>query len=125
MGALTIKESAGIATESLQTAQFRHGPLELAGPELAVAIVATEDETRELDLSLARQLVDTGASVMAITSETVAPPGTVPIAIGPLDRAVAPAAAIVPFQLAARCLAIREGREPGTYYRASKVTTRE
>jgi glucosamine--fructose-6-phosphate aminotransferase (isomerizing) len=125
MGALTIKESAGIAAESLQTAQFRHGPLELAGPELAVAIVATEAETRNLDLSLAQQLVDTGAAVMAITDDGVAPAGVTPIAIGLLDRAVGPAAAIVPLQLAARCLAIRAGREPGTYYRASKVTTRE
>ena len=45
MGALTIKEAVGIAVESLQTAQFRHGPLELVGPGLAAIIIATEPET--------------------------------------------------------------------------------
>ena len=33
MGALTLKEAVGMPVESLQTAQFRHGPLELAGPQ--------------------------------------------------------------------------------------------
>src|SRR6185312_9334755 len=31
-GALTLKEAARFPAESLQAAQFRHGPLELAGP---------------------------------------------------------------------------------------------
>ena len=57
MGALGLKEAARFAAESLEAAQFRHGPLELAGPELAVAIVATEPVTRALDLGLAAELV--------------------------------------------------------------------
>ena len=42
MGALTLKEAARMPAESLQAAQFRHGPLELAGPKLAVIVIATE-----------------------------------------------------------------------------------
>ena len=45
MGALTLKEAVGMPIESLQTAQFRHGPLELAGPNLAAMVIATEPET--------------------------------------------------------------------------------
>ena len=42
--------------ESLQTAQFRHGPLELAGPDLAAMVIATEPETRDLDVAMAGEL---------------------------------------------------------------------
>ena len=61
MGALTLKEAIGMPIESLQTAQFRHGPLELAGPELAAIVIATEPETRDLDVGLAGELVAAGS----------------------------------------------------------------
>ena len=125
MGALTIKEAAGLPVESLQTAQFRHGPLELAGPGLAALIIATEPETRMLDLNLASELVAAGSSVLLVTQEHVEVAGATVVELGPLDRAIAPAVSVVPAQLIAWRLAARSGREPGSYYRASKVTTHE
>jgi glucosamine--fructose-6-phosphate aminotransferase (isomerizing) len=125
MGALTIKEAVGMPIESLQTAQFRHGPLELAGPGLAVMIIATEPETRDLDLGLARELLDVGAGVFLVTEEEEAPAGATSICTGQHDRAIRPAVSILPAQLLAWRLSTLHGREPGAYYRASKVTTRE
>ena len=125
MGALTIKEAVGMAVESLETAQFRHGPLELAGPELAAIVIATEPETNALDLGLAGELLAAGAAVLLITHEAAGPAGATRIEIGPLDRTLAPAVALLPSQLLAWRLAAIRGREPGSYYRASKVTTRE
>jgi glucosamine--fructose-6-phosphate aminotransferase (isomerizing) len=125
MGALTLKEAVGMAAESLEAAQFRHGPLELAGPELAAIVLATEPETIELELALAAELVTAGAAVLVVTRSGVAPAGAARIEIGPLARAIAPAVSVVPVQLLARELAILRGREPGAYVRASKVTTRE
>jgi glucosamine--fructose-6-phosphate aminotransferase (isomerizing) len=125
MGALTLKEAVGMPIESLQTAQFRHGPLELAGPGLAAIIIATEPETRDLDVRLAGELVDVGAASVAIVQDGDVPAGVTRIAIGPLDRAVAPAVSIAPAQLLAWKLAVLQGRPPGSYVRASKVTTRE
>jgi glutamine---fructose-6-phosphate transaminase (isomerizing) len=125
MGALTLKEAVGMPIESLQTAQFRHGPLELAGPDLAAIIIATEPETHELDLGLAHELVDAGAAVLVVGDRDDAPPGAMGVAIGPLDRTLAPAVSILPAQLLAWKLAVRRGRPPGSYFRASKVTTRE
>ena len=55
--------------ESLQTGQFRHGPLELAGPDLAAILIATEPETRSLDLALADELLAPGAGVLAVVAE--------------------------------------------------------
>jgi glucosamine--fructose-6-phosphate aminotransferase (isomerizing) len=135
MGALTLKEAVGIPVESLQAAQFRHGPLELAGPELGAIVIATEPETAELDLALGRELADTGAATLVITASG-SPDGSSPspdrpqvdrdhLDIGPLDRMLAPAASIVPSQLLAWRLSVLRGRSPGAYYRASKVTTRE
>jgi glutamine---fructose-6-phosphate transaminase (isomerizing) len=135
MGALTIKEAVGMPVESLQTAQFRHGPLELAGPDLAAIVIATESETAELDVSLGRELAGAGAGVLLVTAS--GDPGEVGASadagvsdanhldIGPVDRILAPAVSIVPVQLLAWRLSVLRGRTPGAYYRAAKVTTRE
>jgi glucosamine--fructose-6-phosphate aminotransferase (isomerizing) len=125
MGALTVKEAVGIPIESLQTAQFRHGPLELVGPGLTAIVIATEPATLEIDVGLARELVDAGSRVMLLTAEAQELPGARTIATSPLDRALCPAVSIVPIQLLAWRLAARRGRRPGSYYRATKVTTHE
>ena len=124
MGALTLKEAVGMPVESLQTAQFRHGPLELAGPGLAAMVIATEPETRDLDLATRRRArARLGAAVWAVTAGG-AGAGRAPTSDA-LHRLLSPAAAIVPAQLLAWRLAILAGREPGAYVHAAKVTTRE
>jgi len=125
MGALTIKEAAGMPVESLQAAQFRHGPLELAGPDLAAIVLATEPETVELDRELTADLARLGAAVLIVTTDGAAPSGAMPIAIGSFDRLLSPAVAVVPAQLLAWRLSLATGRTPGSYVHASKVTTRE
>jgi glucosamine--fructose-6-phosphate aminotransferase (isomerizing) len=122
MGALTLKEAVGMPVESFQTAQFRHGPLEIAGPQMAAMVFATEPETQELDLGIAEELRTLGAAVWTVTAGVAAPGAT---DIGPLHRLLSPAAAIVPAQLLAWRLAVLAGREPGAYIHAAKVTTRE
>ena len=125
MGALTVKEAVGIPIESLQTAQFRHGPLEMVGPSLAAIVIATEPATEGLDLTLSQELIDAGAAVFVITQGAAGAPSTPHLAIGPIDRLIRSAVSIVPAQLLAWRLSVILGREPGAYHRASKVTTRE
>ncbi len=125
MGALTLKEAARFPAEAMESAQFRHGPLELAGRDAAVVLMATEATTRDIDLRLATDLAGAGVAVLHIGSETAGVHGIESIAIGALDRLLMPAAAIVPVQLLAWRLAIDRGFEPGTYRRASKVTRHE
>jgi glucosamine--fructose-6-phosphate aminotransferase (isomerizing) len=124
MGALTLKE-CGVTAESYETAAFRHGPFELAGPGLGAVLVATEPETRSLDLGLAADLVGTGASLVVVSSEGDVPQGALGVRIPSVDRLLSPAVSIVPIQLLAWRLANARGRIPGVYTRASKVTTRE
>jgi glutamine---fructose-6-phosphate transaminase (isomerizing) len=125
MGALTLKEAARFPAESIQTAQFRHGPLELAGPELAVIVISTEPATREHDLRLATELTARGSAVLVVSPDGAAPNGAAGIAIGDIDRGLASAVAVVPAQLLAWRLANLRGLTPGAYTVASKVTTIE
>ena len=125
MGALTIKEAAARPVESLQAAQFRHGPLELAGSDLAAFVFATEPETLALDLGLVDELAGLGTTVVAVTPAPDAPGAAVTVRVPNLHRTVAPAASIVPVQLLAWQLARSHGRTPGTFVHAAKVTTRE
>jgi glucosamine--fructose-6-phosphate aminotransferase (isomerizing) len=134
MGALLLKEAAGIPAEALQAAQFRHGPLEMSGPGLAAIVFATEPETRDLDARLASELLDSGASVMLVGSDDETPGDEAEafrarggrwLGTPSLDRRLRPAASIVPVQMLAWRLAVEQGRNPGALTRATKVTTRE
>ena len=109
MGALTLKEAVGMPIESLQTAQFRHGPLELAGPDLAAMVIATEPETRDLDVGLSDELVALGANAAVVVEGGDTPDGVVRIDIGAQDRMLAPAVSVLPAQLLAWKLARRPG----------------
>jgi glutamine---fructose-6-phosphate transaminase (isomerizing) len=124
MGALMLKE-CGVMAESLESAMFRHGPLELAGPGMAAVVMATEPETRRLDLGLTADLVQAGAAVLVVTPDGEEPKGAHAAATGYLERPLVSAVSIIPVQLLAWKLATESGRAPGAYTRASKVTTRE
>jgi glucosamine--fructose-6-phosphate aminotransferase (isomerizing) len=125
MAALTIKEVAGTPAEALVAADFRHGPLELIDHDLAVAFVTLESATDGLDRSFAAEL-SAGPTSVVVIGHDGAPPGSArSIVIGPVDRRLAPAVAMIPFQLLARELAIARGRQPGEFSMASKITTRE
>lgn len=125
VGALTMKEAAGHAAEALEAAQFRHGPLELASPQLAAIVIATEPETSDLDLRLAEELLAFGSAVTVISSEEKSPPGALHFWVGRAARLTGPAVSLIPIQLLAWRLSALGGRQPGTYLRATKVTTRE
>ena len=125
MAALMIKEAARYPAESLEVAQFRHGPLELAGEGTAVGIVATEPATTALDVGFAAELVEHGTAVLVVSPDGDGPDGAERVAVGTQDRLLAPAVGIVPLQLLSWRLTIDRGRDPGAYTIASKVTRRE
>jgi glucosamine--fructose-6-phosphate aminotransferase (isomerizing) len=125
MGALTLKEAARFPAESLQAAQFRHGPLELAGPDMAAIVFATAAATRTLDLGMAEELAAAGAVVLVVGPDGGAPGTTTPFAVADLSDCLSPAVAVIPTQLLSWSLARARGLDPGGYTRATKVTERE
>ena len=89
--------------ESLQTAQFRHGPLELVGPGARRDRDRHRARDRRRSTSASpEELADAGAaSSWSPQDDARRPRRSRTIAIGPLDRALCPAVSIVPAQLLA------------------------
>jgi glutamine---fructose-6-phosphate transaminase (isomerizing) len=125
MTALTLMEAAGVAAVALPTAEFRHGPLEVVGPDVAVVIFALEPGTESLDRRFASELAVAGAAVLLLGPTGSPPPGVASIAVPGPRGILSPAVALGPLQLLARQLALARGRRPESFAHAAKVTTRE
>ncbi len=125
MGALTVQEVAGLPALALPTAEFRHGPLEMIGPDVAVVLFSLERAAVEMDRAFAAELAATGAAVMIVGPSAEPPDRVAGLAVGGPGGILAPGIALVPVQLLARALAAARGREPGAFTRAAKVTVRE
>ena len=140
VGALTLKEAAAFGCEAQDPAAFRHGPLELAGPNLGAVIVALDPATAPLDMALGAELAAAGSGVALIGTHPAIAGDMAPVAaveaaaasvgtnvVGTLavDPLLAPALALAPMQLLAHRLAVRAGRSPGVLLHATKTTTRE
>ena len=124
-GALVTKETAKVPTEGMVGGQYRHGPLEGLEPGTIVAIFAGTDHVRELNIRLARDLVDMGGSVLWIGEDAGIDGATTVELICNLDQWVRPIAEIVPVQFFAAHLAQQRGLVPGKFRFITKVTTVE
>lgn len=118
---LITKEAAKVAAEGYIGGQFRHGPLELAGPGLTAILFGVFGDENPSLRTLAADLVATGATVALAGDVTV--PGAqtmaVPKTAGTLTRLAADALVAQHFAVAT---ARARGIEPGTFSYCSKVT---
>ena len=122
-GALVLKEAVRFPAEGMSAGQFRHGPLELAGPHLTAIVVEGPASTAALNRGLAEELATAGSHALWIGGS--APRGAVPLP-SPVGYGIgARLGEIVPFQLAAVALAMQMGIEPGEFVHSSKVTLGE
>jgi len=123
--ALVLKEAARFPAEALDAADFRHGPLELAGPDLAVVLLSLEEPTRRLDDRLVAEVARHKTAVLVVANVLSSADGVRKLAIGRIEPLLACAVAVIPAQLLAWRLARAAGRHPGEFRLASKVTTEE
>ncbi len=126
-GAVIIKESAKVHAEGLSCGQFRHGPLELATPDLGVIIFSGAPRTLDLNHRLAQDVARFGGKVVLIGSTL---PGsqhqnTVEIPLPSLDEFLLPVVEMLPIQLLSIGLAEAKGLAPGQFRYAGKVTLEE
>lgn len=121
-GGLLFKETAKIPAEGLSTAQFRHGPIEIAQPGHRAIIVAGPGDTLALDLGMARDLRAAGSQVLVVGPASADAADQV-IPLPPVW--LAPLAEIVPLQLLARRMALGLGIAPGSFRHITKVTAKE
>ena len=119
-GGLITKEAAHFPAEGMSAAAFRHGPLEMTGPDIAVFVFEGAGKTAELNRRLAREVRSGGGRSMLI-----GPVGRGPGKLPAVSERALPLLEILPVQMATLALAALAGREAGRFERASKVTRTE
>ena len=120
-GALTIKEAAKVHAEGLGAAAFRHGPVELAGPDLTVVVLAGNERAAALNRTLAVDVAAYGSPVLWVGKNE--PAGVSPLPSPEFDSAFGRSVAeIASLQACSVALARGRATEPGVFRFAAKVT---
>jgi glucosamine--fructose-6-phosphate aminotransferase (isomerizing) len=117
--ALKLKETSGLHAEAVSAAEIRHGPYALAGPNLRAIIFAQRDAAFDGLKALAIDLVQRGASVMLVSTDTSCPGVHVPRDDEPVLELIG---MLSRFYLFANDAAIRRGRSPDRPPMLSKIT---
>ena len=120
-GALIQGEAAKFLATPYQAGEFRHGPLELATPDLTVLLFAGPQETRDLNLRLLRELRSYQVNAFWIGSEQ----NEWQIEIPEVPAVGLPLMEIIPLQLLTIHLADQIGVEAGMFFRTGKITLTE
>jgi glutamine---fructose-6-phosphate transaminase (isomerizing) len=120
-GALILKESTQYPAEGLSCAAFRHGPFEMVGPETFVLVFAGDTKTRRLNQRLFEDIRSNQgrAEMVAQNSSECA------YCLPKVSPGVLPILEILPVQVLTLALAAMNGRQPGRFRLASKITTTE
>jgi glucosamine--fructose-6-phosphate aminotransferase (isomerizing) len=122
-GSLINKEAAKCAFEGMNAADFRHGPLELAGPQLTVLIFEGAPRTAALNRALALEVKALGGQAIWLAMQT--DPDLPTLRLPLVDESVRPLVEILPLQLLTIVMARRNGFVPGKFRHIAKITTQE
>jgi glucosamine--fructose-6-phosphate aminotransferase (isomerizing) len=120
LGGMIQKEAAHVHGEGMGSAAFRHGPIEMLGPDSFVLVLEGDAHVRELNLGLLRDIAATGAR-----AALCGPSGEGPFALPEAPESVRPVLEQLPPQMISLALAGLRGREPGRFERITKVTAVE
>ncbi len=118
-GALKLKESSYLHAEGYPAGELRHGPNALVSPEVPLVVIATRDDRNEdsvrryqSTLTLLEGMKKQGATVLAIANTgdaAIADLSTHMIGVDPLSEHLLPLAEVVPLQMLAYFVAVRNG----------------
>ncbi len=120
-GTLILGEAAKYLATPYQAGEFRHGPLELASPDLTVLLFAGPQETRDLNLRLLKDLRSYQVNAFWIGSEK----NEWQIEIPDVPAIGMPLMEILPIQMLTIHFAQQIGVEPGHFFRSGKITLSE
>lgn len=125
-GVLLMHETAKSPAVGMSIAQFRHGPVEVAGESVRAVVIGTQSATADHDLQLAIDLTRMGVDVRWIGP---LPPNTgiEPFARWPdhVPSLLKPVFEIIPLQLLAYRTAEMRGITPGDFRWAPAITSSE
>jgi len=120
-GALILGEASKYMATPYQAGEFRHGPLELAMPDLTVLLFAGPQVTRDLNLRLLKELRGYKVSAFWLGSGQ----NEWQIEIPDVPAIGLPLMEILPLQLLSIHFAGQIGIEPGHFFRTGKITLAE
>jgi glucosamine--fructose-6-phosphate aminotransferase (isomerizing) len=120
-GALIIKEADHFHAEGMSSAAFRHGPLEMLSEEIFVLVFAGDTKTTNLNRRLLQDVLDQKGNAALVEEKSKCPA----FRISASSTSVRSMLEIVVIQMITLALAAREGREPGRFEVASKITITE
>lgn len=124
-GALLFHEVAKNPAVAMQIASFRHGPVEVVDANFCGIVFVPQDHTRDLNLSLARDLVRFGGRICLVGPSGPYLQGARWWTVPTCSLTLAPIFEIVPLQAAAVQLAILRGIELGSFRYAPQVAADE
>ena len=124
--ALGLCELGRAPAFAIEGGQFRHGPMELAGPDLGVVLFASDEPDAALVTGLARSLAEAGAPVVLFdASAAPALPGVTTVALPRLAGMAAILAILPAMQRFTLDHAARRASDVGTPRRSSKISRTE
>ena len=121
--AMMLAERARVAAIGMGVGALRHGPIEIAQPDLGAVIFASPGRSSESAIALAGELAGYGARVLIVEHGRTRNPGEAPVAAFGIDEFLAPLLDVIPAQIFADALARKLGVGPGFRY-IGKVVTR-
>lgn len=114
--ALKLRETAVVVADAYSAAEYRHGPIAVAGPEHPVVAIAGPGAAGRETMAAVRDLRDQGVPVAVVgTGGHLHVPGGLPACLATLPLAVRG-------QQLALALALRRGHDPDHPDRLTKVT---
>lgn len=120
-GSLILGEASKFLATPYQAGEFRHGPLELANPDLTVLLLAGPVETRDLNQRLFQDLRSYNVNAFWVGSGAK----EAQIELPDVPAIGLPLMEILPIQLLSIHFARQIGVEPGHFFRSGKITLSE
>ena len=123
-GGLFVREVSKFPCISIDSGEFRHGPMEMVDENFTGIVIAPEGATYDTNCNLAINIADKGGKVILITNfpTSIDNKGIMIMQLEPVDEFFSPIADIIPVQLVANYIAECKNLEVGKFRWSSKVT---
>lgn len=121
--AMMLAERARVAAIGMGVGALRHGPIEIAQPDLGAVIFASPGRSSDSAIAVAGELAGYGARVLIVEHGRTRSLNEAPAAVSEIDEFLAPLLDVIPAQIFADALARKLGIGPGFRY-IGKVVTR-
>lgn len=118
--ALKFKETCGLHAEAFSSAEVKHGPMAIVGPDFPVLAFAQDDDTGDSTAAVAAEFRKRGAPVW-LASSGEAGPGILPLPVSP-HPALTPILTVQAFYAVANALSLARGFDPDVPPHLNKVT---